>query len=121
LVHRANRLLDGIDAKTSKRARRVLSTASSVLDAVERAGLLEELGGAANAEARAALAALPITVDAALLAVLKAAVQRRLPVVIQWKPGHTVELQVWEAVEGRVGHVGVMLITPYARDMSVPG
>jgi hypothetical protein len=98
-----------------------LASASSVLDTVERAGLLEELESTAKAEARAALAALPITVDAAFLAVLKAALDRSLPVVIQWKPGTTVELQVWEAAEGQVGYVGVTLITPYARDLSAGG
>jgi len=118
LVHKANRLLDGLDPNASRRARRVLASASSVLDAVERAGLLEDLGEAADAEARAALAALPPSVDTALLAVLKGALERRLPVVIQWKPGAFVDLQVWEAVDGKAGHVGVMLTTPYAGDMT---
>ncbi len=118
MIRRANRLLDGTDAQVRDEARTALADASSLLEAAERAGLLEEFGDQDKAQARAALAALPITVDTALLAVLKGAVQRGLPVVIQWKPGANTELQVWESVEENVGQVGVLLITPYARDLS---
>jgi hypothetical protein len=121
VIHRANRLLDGTDPKVQKQARKAVAEASSLLDAVERAGLLEGLGDAEKVEARAALTALPKTVDTALLAVLKGALRRRLPVVIQWKPGPNTELHVWEAVEGDVGHVGVTLTTPYARDLAAGG
>jgi len=37
--------------------------------------------------------------------------------VLQWKPGPHIVLQVWEAVEVGVGHIGVMLVTPFARDL----
>jgi hypothetical protein len=117
LVRRANRLLDGTDAEASRLAEMAVDAASSVLDAVERAGLLEDLGEPAIVDARAALEALPLALDTALLAVLRSALKRRLPVVIQWKPGTNVELQIWEAVEGEAGFVGVMLIAPYAREL----
>jgi hypothetical protein len=119
LVHRANRLLDGTDAQEWRRAKDAVDHAETILEAVDRAGLLEQLGEPARAEAHTALEALPATVDVALLAALKSALHRRLPVVIQWKPGTNVELQVWEATEGEVGHVGVLLITPYARVVGV--
>jgi hypothetical protein len=116
LICQANRLLDGTDAGTRDAALSALDGASSVLQAVELAGLIDQLDKSRQPEARDALKALPGSVDAALLAVLKGALKRGLQVVIQWKPGPNTELQVWEAVDGNVGHVGVMLITPYARE-----
>jgi hypothetical protein len=120
-MHRANRLLDGTDPVAQTAALRAVSEASSVLDAAQRAGLFEGLSGPGKKEARSALAALPASVDAALLAVLRGALERTLPVVLQWKPGSHIELQIWEAVEDDVGHIGVMLITPFARDLRAPG
>ena len=120
VIHRANRLLDGTDPVAQTGALIAVTGASSVLDAAQRAGLFEGLNGPGNMEARSALAALPGSVDAALLAVLKGALERTLPVVLQWKPGPYIELQIWEAVEDDVGHIGVMLITPFARDLRAP-
>jgi hypothetical protein len=117
-THKINRMLDGAEADTYSATRDAVRAASSVLDAAERAGVFTGLDDAAAAAARKALGALPKSIDAAYLAVLANALERNLPVVTQWKPGAFFEFQVWEAVDGTAGQVSIMLVTPYARDLS---
>jgi hypothetical protein len=118
LIYRANRLLDGTDANTRNAALDAVGGSKTVLQAIKRAGLLKQLTPEAKTQANEGLSALPAAVDQALLAVLKSALEREMPLVLQWKPGSSVELQVWEAADGNVGHIGVLLITPYARDLA---
>lgn len=95
----------------------VLAEATTLAEAAERAGMLDEEGVAVDHAARA-LAALPPAVDAAALAVLRNAVDRGVGAVLQWKPGAAVELQVWEATDGDAGHVGLLLVTPMGRELA---
>jgi hypothetical protein len=120
IMRRANRRLDGIDRAEKIQVLAAVTDATTLGDAAERAGLLDEAGGFDGAEARAALDALPGSVSAALLAVLRDAVERDAPLVLQWKPGGAVELQVWEAMDGDVGQIGVLLISPYGRELAAP-
>jgi hypothetical protein len=62
--------------------------------------------------------ALPQSVGAAVLAALRSAVERDLPVVLQWKPGVASEAQVWEVVEDGVGQIGILIVTPFGRDLT---
>jgi hypothetical protein len=117
-LHRANRSLDGLDPDLHEAARSVVAQASTVLEAWEGAGLFDHVDESRRDEIRSALTALPPAIDAALIATLKSALDRQLAVVVQWKPGMSCELQVWEAIDGTAGHIGILLITPYARDMA---
>ena len=94
-----------------------LGEAKTVLDAARTAGMLNHDSVDADHSA-SLLGALPPAVDAALLATLRSAVDRGVGAVLQWKPGPSIELQVWEAVEGDVGHVGILLVSPPARDLA---
>ena len=93
-----------------------LSEAKTVLDAARTAGMLDHPGLDPD-HAAALLGALPPAVDAALLATMRSAVDRGVGAVLQWKPGPSVELQVWEAVEDGAGHVGILLVSPPGRDL----
>jgi hypothetical protein len=118
LVRMTNRALDR-DGDLSGVAE-VLANAPSVLDAARSAGLLD--GGGVDADHAAdVLAKLPPAVDAALLATLRNAAERGVGAVVQWKPGADVELGVWEAVDGDVGHVGVLLVSPPGRKLAASG
>ena len=97
-----------------------LENASTVLEAARAAEMLDH-DSVRSDHAEALLGALPPAVDAALLATLRSAVGRGVGAVLQWKPGPSVELQVWEAVEGDVGHVGILLVTPPARELQDGG
>lgn len=115
LVRIANRAFDRDgDLRTIASA---LAESTTVVEAARHAGWLDAKGVDAD-HAGDALAGLPRSVDAALLAVLRDAVDRGVGVVFQWKPGAAVELQVWEAVEDGVGHVGILLVTPRGRNLA---
>jgi hypothetical protein len=53
-----------------------------------------------------------------VLAALRSAVERDLPVVLQWKPGVASEAQVWEVVEDGVGQIGILIVTPFGRNLT---
>jgi hypothetical protein len=113
VIPAANRLLDGIDPEATEAARGALAESQSLLEAVTRAGLLDQLEKSVIEDTRSFFAALPVSVDVAMRAVISGALERGLPVVIQWKPGPTAEVRAWETVEGNVGQVCILLITPH--------
>jgi hypothetical protein len=113
LIPVANRFLDGIDPGATEVARSALAESQSLHEAMTRAGLLDQLDKSVIEETRSFFAALPVSVDAAIRAVIGSAVERGLPVVIQWKPGPATEVRAWETVERNVGHVSILLITPH--------
>jgi len=113
-----NRFLDRQDDLLAEGAKEAILGASTIAEAVARAGLFDAPEIANADHARRALEALPASVGAAMLGALTSAVQRDLPVVLQWKPGIASEVQVWEAVEDGVGQVGILLVTPYGRDLA---
>jgi hypothetical protein len=88
-----------------------------VLEAAESAGLLNGLAAPVEQEARSALGALPASIDTALLSILKGALERNVPAVLQWKPGPHVDLQVWESADNGVAQIGVLLTLPFGRDL----
>jgi hypothetical protein len=66
-------------------AQSVVEAADTVQEAVESAGVLERLNSEdGRVEARAVLAAIPPAVDAAIIAALESAFERRLPVEVRW-------------------------------------
>jgi len=66
-------------------AQSMVEAADTVRDAVESAGVLDRLSSdRGRAEASAVLAAIPPAVDAAIIAALENAFERRLPVEVSW-------------------------------------
>jgi hypothetical protein len=118
LLRRLNRSLDGIDPDATQWARDALRAHTDLGDAAEAAGLLHPAEDFHPDGVREALSSLPAAVGTALHATLLSAVERSLPVVVQWKEGAHVELQVWEDVDDGVGQVGVLLISPRFRAMA---
>lgn len=90
----------------------------SVRDGIERFELL----GAIERDDQRQVAAeflqlLPRSLDAAILAALRSALERGLRTQFTWKPGYAFELCLWESTkqeaEGRwVGLVNIMIISP---------
>jgi hypothetical protein len=78
-------------------AQSVVEAADTVRNAVESAGVLDRLSShRGRAEASAVLAAIPPAVDAAIIAALESAFERRLPVEVVWIPSE------FEAIEARI-------------------
>src|ERR1700735_1851977 len=66
-------------------AQSVVEAADTVREAVESAGVLDRLSSDdGRVEARAVLAAIPPAVDAAIIAALESAFERRLPIEVIW-------------------------------------
>jgi hypothetical protein len=108
-IRAVNRFFDGFDEDAARRGRQALVDSESLLEAAERAGLLDRSERHDGGGLREMIEALPPAVATSLHGALRSAAERDLPVVLQWKPAAFVELQVWEAVEGGVGQVGVLL------------
>jgi hypothetical protein len=97
-----------------------LGDASTVADGVERLGLVEvyrERLGASHAAALVDfLSTLPPSLDRALVAGLRSALERGLRTQFTWRPGAAFELQTWETAtqEGDewVGLVNILLVSP---------
>jgi hypothetical protein len=78
-------------------AQSVVEAADTVREAVESAGVLDRLSSDdGRVEARAVLAAIPPAVDAAIIAALESAFERRLPIEVIW-----LETDV-ETIEARI-------------------
>jgi hypothetical protein len=117
-VRMANRHLDHQDAALWKRASQAILGSSTLTEVLDKVGGFDVPGVSDADHARRAMDALPPSVGAAVLAALRSAVDRDLPVVIQWKPGVASEAQVWEVVEDGAGQIGVLIVTPYGRDLT---
>lgn len=117
LIVKANEVLGDPRALAGVSGR--IAGMTTLLEAVEALDLLEAVDAPHRSVARQAVAALPQAVGRALLAAVSSAASRGVPVVLQWKPGSAVELQVWEAVGEGAGQVGILLISPRASDLAV--
>jgi len=117
-VRLANRILDRQDELLTERARDAILGARTIAEAAARAGLFDGPEIADADRALQALEALPASVGAAMLGALTSAVESELPVVLQWKPGVASEVHVWEVVDDGVGQVGILLVTPFGRDLA---
>lgn len=94
----------------------VLQEASGLRDAIERLGLLSDLGGDVADDAAVLLDAVPQGVATALLAAVGDAVERNVPVTFVWQAAYDFELHVWESVAGDgAGGMTVKLSTPFPR------
>ncbi len=88
--------------------------AHTVKEAVERVRLLDGMDDPIVAEALAVLEGLPRAIDAALLAGLRSALDRRIPVGLEWEEGEIMGLRIHEVSDG-AGHVDIVVITPHGR------
>lgn len=119
MIVRANELLGNRSLLPDVSQR--LAGATTLPAAVDALDLLDAVDEQYHDEARLALEAVPAAVEQALLGAVVNAASRGIPVIIQWKPGSHVELQVWEAVADDLGHVGILLISPRAIDLAASG
>ena len=120
VVRLANRFLDPTDERSGFEqsvVRDALGEASSLYEALRAIGALDGLDDRVRDDTEKLLRAMPSSVENAVLGALKSGTDRSLPVVLQWKPGTSFEASIWEATDGDVGQVGVLITTPFARDV----
>lgn len=115
-MSKANELLGDPQALAELGAR--LDPRVSLVDAVDAAGLFDAVDEPQRDRARRALHALAPSVGHALVSAAMSAATRGVPVVLQWKPGVAVELQVWESSNDDSSYVGLLLVSPSATDLA---
>jgi hypothetical protein len=111
----ARRFLDGNSREDQEAAHLAVTGASSVREAIERVGLLDALDDPDVAESLAVLNALPQAVDRALLATLGSALERGVPVDLDWREAGFIGLHIKEVGQGDAGQVEIVLLTPNGR------
>jgi hypothetical protein len=118
-IEQANQIFGPTEGFDAEALARMLEGVDSVRDAVERFELLDAIEGDQNrAVAAEFLQLLPPSLDAAVLAVVRSALARGLPIQFTWKPGYAFELGLWESSlheedKGRwVGLVNVLIVSP---------
>jgi hypothetical protein len=103
--------LDGTNTPAQDLARAAVDGASSVREAVERVNLLAGEEESIVREAFAVLGGLPEAIDRGLLATLRSALGRRIPVEVDWEEGEHISFRVTEVVSPP--RVDIVLITPH--------
>jgi hypothetical protein len=118
-VEKANLTFGGLQRDVQQRddLRRVLQSSNSVLEVVEQVDMLSGLDAQGVEDAQVFFGALPGGLQAALLSALDNALERNLQITFAWKPGYDFELQIWEAAEGDVGALNVMIASPWPRHL----
>ncbi len=118
-IEQANQIFGPSDAFDPEALLRALDGVDAVREGIERFALLDAIEDEGNQQvAREFLELLPRSLDAAILAALRSALERGLPTQFTWKPGYAFELCLWESTtyekdEGRwVGLVNIMIISP---------
>lgn len=84
---------------------------------VETLSRLDLLGDLSEDEVGALADSLGESVQEAILAAVRSAAQRELPVVFQWRPNHYGSASLFEAVaEDGSGMIGITVEAPWLRD-----
>jgi hypothetical protein len=92
-----NEILANLEGDDYAEALSVIEQVDTLLDAVERGGVLDRLSSdAMREEVTAVLNALPPAVDEALMGTVKRALARRVRVVTQWEGYKTIEVRISE-------------------------
>ena len=96
-----------------------LDGAETIGAAADVLGLIEVLPTEQRQPMTDFLASIPPAIDAAIVAAMRNALGRGLPVAISWQPGYDFELRVWDVSgpdgDGQpwVGMVNVHLVSPH--------
>ena len=118
-IEQANQIFGPLGDFDPEALLRALEGVESVGEGIERFELL----GAIEKEEQQRVAEqfirlLPPSLDAAILAALRSALERGLPTQFTWKPGYAFEVSLWESSkyeeeEGRwVGLVNILIVSP---------
>lgn len=92
--------------------------AQTVLEAAVALGLLDVLSEQNGAFMAEFLAAIPPSLDAAVLAAVRSALARGVRVQLTWQPAYDFELRLWEASEGSAGLANVHILSPHPPESS---
>ena len=118
-IEQANQIFGPLGDFDPEALLRALEGVESVGEGIERFELL----GAIEKEEQQRVAEqfirlLPASLDAAILAALRSALERGLPTQFTWKPGYAFEVCLWESSkyeeeDGRwVGLVNILIVSP---------
>lgn len=92
--------------------REQLRDASTALEAAAALGLADVVPEQYRDALVRYLTELPPSVDAAIVAAVRSALDRNVRVMLSWQPGYAHDVRVWEDVEGEQGMVNVHLTGP---------
>ena len=107
---RSNELLSGNDPAQQARALQAVSGAASIQEVVDRLNFYDGWDRPEVDEATTILAQFPRSVDRGLLAVLQSALERGIPVNMEWEQSELIGFLVNETDNGDL--VNIVLNTP---------
>lgn len=87
--------------------------AATIREVGERLGLFDVLEPDQAEALKEFLGTVPPSLDAAILAGLRSALDRGVRSQLTWQPGYDFELRAWEVSEGSDGLVNLQLLTPH--------
>jgi hypothetical protein len=111
-ILRANEVFSRLDGFEGRALLPEFADASTVLEGAEQLGLFEVLGDDDAVVLRDFLATMPASMDAAILAGLRSALERGVRAQFTWQPGYDFELRIWERSEGSEGVVNFHVLSP---------
>ena len=112
-ILRANEVLAQVDDFEPEPLLETIQGASTVNEAVEALGLFETLETDADrADLREFFDTIPASLDAAILAGVRSALERGVRTQVTWQPGYAFELRMWERSDGARGVVNLHILSP---------
>ena len=91
----------------------LIAEASTIREAAEALGLLATLSEEKAANMVDFLNSIPASLDAALLAGARSALDRNLRVQLSWEPAYDFQLRAWEVSVGDAGLCNLHLMSPH--------
>ncbi len=85
--------------------------ATTVLEGAQAVNLFDVLHPKQSAGLQDLFGTLPASLDAAILAAIRSALERGLRTQVTWQPGYAFELRAWEVSEGAEGLLNLHIIS----------
>ena len=111
-ILRANEVLAQVDGFDAPPLLARIEGAATVNEAADALGLFAVLEDADAATMREFLDTLPASLDAAILAGVRSALERGVRTQVSWQPGYDFELRMWERSDGADGVVNLHILSP---------
>ena len=113
MVLRATDVFAQLDDFNPEALLEAIGDAETILEGAELLGLFDVLSGPQADGLREFLELMPPSLDAALVAGLRSALQRGLRTQFTWQPGYDFELRAWEVSSGSDGVVNFHIVSPH--------
>ena len=111
-ILRANEVLAQVEGFEAEPLLAAIEGASTVNAAADALGLFAVLDDDDATTLREFFDTIPASLDAAILAGVRSALQRGVRTQVSWQPGYDFELRMWERSDGADGVVNLHILSP---------